>query len=124
MRLTLALIAVVAFAAWDSVAYAQFPPPGIYRCTTSTGAPIGTLSLFAAGDYQFSVAADGSFKTKPGDPADGKGQLASASTSVTAQSGPLATVYHWKGSFHTDPKTRHTTFTFTGTPGASCAVKA
>ena len=107
-------------------ALAQFPPPGIYRCTTDTGAPLGTLTLFAAGDYQFSVAMDASYKEKAGDPGNGKGQLASASTSVTAQSGPLATVYHWRGSFKTDPHKRNTTFVFTSTGGqtAMCGVKS
>ncbi len=82
MRPALAAIAVLLLAA--TPAFAQFPPPGIYRCTTADGAPVGTLSLFAAGDYQFSVARDASFAEKAGDPGNGKGQLASASTSVTA----------------------------------------
>src|SRR6185312_16307736 len=62
MRLSLLAVAAIVFAAWSSLAFAQFPPPGIYRCTTAAGAPFGTLSLLADGDYQFSVAADASFK--------------------------------------------------------------
>jgi hypothetical protein len=115
MRPALAALAVLLAAA--TPALAQFPPPGIYRCTTEAGAPLGTLSLFAAGDYQFSVAADASFAEKPGDPGNGKGQLASASTAITVLSGPLATLFHWKGSFHTDPQ-RHNSFSFTGADGA------
>lgn len=125
MRPTLILLAMLVFSAWNSAAFAQFPPPGIYRCTSAAGAPLGTLSLFAAGDYQFSVAADASFKEKVGDPGNGKGQVASASTSVTAQSGPLASVYHWKGSFRLDAQ-RHAVFTFTGADGSAtmCARKS
>ena len=118
MRQTLAIVATIALAGWSTLAFAQFPPPGIYRCTTKTGAPLGTLSLFAAGDYQFSVAGGPDYKEKAGDPGNGKGQLASASTSVTAQSGPLATVYHWKGSFTTDAHKQHTSFKFTGADGS------
>jgi len=116
MRLAIAAIATAIFAAWASAAFAQFPPPGVYRCTQNS-APFGTLSLFAAGDYQFSVAKDASYAQKPGDPGNGKGQVTSSSTSVIAQSGPLATVYHWKGSFTTDAHRQHTTFTFTGSDG-------
>jgi hypothetical protein len=119
-----ALLSFVATLAMTSAALAQFPPPGIYRCTTGDGAPLGTLSLFVAGDYQFSVADGADYKEKAGDPGNGKGQLASASTAVTAQSGPLATVYQWKGSFHTDAQ-RRTTFAFTGVGGAKamCAPR-
>lgn len=122
MRLRLAGLATLSLAAWSGGAVAQFPPPGIYRCVDHGGAPLGTLSLFVDGDYQFSVAADASFAEKPGDPGNGKGQLASAGTSVTAQSGPLATIYHWKGAFHTDAQ-RHTSFSFAGADGsaATCA---
>ena len=117
MRLTLALFLTLVLVAWDSRAFAQFPPPGIYHCTTASGAPLGTLSLFAAGDYQFSVAADASYAEKAGAAGNGKGQLTSAGTSVTAQSGPLASVYHWHGSFHTNAK-RRTSFSFTGADGS------
>ncbi|MDR3475314.1 MAG: hypothetical protein P4M09_27000 [Devosia sp.] len=107
------------------LAYAQFPPPGIYRCQTGGGAPLGTLTLLAAGDYQFSVAADASYAEKADDPGNGKGQLTSASTSISVQSGPLATVYHWKGAFKTDLHKQHTSFSFTGTDGstATCGAK-
>lgn len=98
-------------------ALAQFPPPGIYRCTIGSGAPLGTLTLFAAGDYRFSVAADASYAEKAGDPGNGEGQLTSAGTSVTAQSGPLATIYHWKGSFTTDAHRRNTSFSFLDASG-------
>jgi len=125
MRLVPALLAAVAVPCMTCAAMAQFPPPGIYRCVTLAGAPLGTLSLFAAGDYQFSVAADASFAEKAGDSGNGKGQLTSASTSITIQSGPLLTVYQFHGSFHTDPAKRRTTFAFTGPggSGATCAVK-
>ena len=119
-----ALVATALLLLASTPALAQFPPPGIYRCTTESGAPLGTLSLFAAGDYQFSVAADASFAEKAGDPGNGKGQVASAGTTVTALSGPLAAIYHWKGAFHTDTQ-RHTTFNFTGADGtkAMCGPK-
>ena len=125
MRRTLPILAAVLVLTITSAAFAQFPPPGIYRCMTADGAPLGTLSLFAAGEYQFSVADGPDFKEKAGDPGNGKGQLASASTAVTAQSGPLATVYQWKGSFHTDAQ-RHTSFAFTGVGGAkaTCGPRA
>ena len=113
-----ALLAAAILAVTTSAALAQFPPPGIYRCQTTAGAPLGTLSLFVAGDYQFSVAADASYAEKPGDPGNGKGQVASAGTTVTAQSGPLATVYGWKGSFTSDAHKQHTAFAFTGTDGS------
>jgi hypothetical protein len=125
MRAILAVATAIAAAGWSALAFAQFPPPGVYRCTGAAGAPIGTLSLFAAGEYQFSVAADASFKEKPGDPGNGKGQLTSASTSVKMQSGPLATVYHWVGSFTTDAHKQHAVFTFKGGDGAAvtCGAK-
>ena len=103
MRIILALLAILAT---TSAALAQFPPPGVYRCLGADGTPFGTLSLFAAGDYQFSVAG------KPDDPGNGKGQLTSAGTSVSLQSGPLAAL-HWKGSFTTDAHKQHTSFAFT-----------
>jgi hypothetical protein len=118
MRLPSPLLALALLAATAGTAFAQFPPPGIYHCQTAAGVPLGTLSLFAAGDYQFSVAADASYAEKAGDPGNGKGQISSASTSVTALSGPLATVYGWKGSFATDAHKQHTSFAFTGTDGS------
>jgi hypothetical protein len=103
MRIALATV----FALLASPALAQFPPPGIYNCTDVTGAKLGVLSLLAAGDYQW-------------DTPDGKsamGQVSSASTSVTALSGPLAD-QHWSGQFATGDKT---TFTFKTDGGAvSC----
>jgi hypothetical protein len=117
MRLSLIVAGTIVFAAWTSLAFAQFPPPGVYRCATAGGAPFGTLTLLADGDYQFSVAADASFKEKAGDPGNGKGQVASASTAVTAISGPLAAVYHWKGAFAADAHRQHARFTFTGPDG-------
>jgi hypothetical protein len=114
-----AIFATILVLASTGLALAQFPPPGIYRCMTGDGAPLGTLTLLAAGDYQFSVAADASYAEKPGDPGNGKGQLTSASTSISIQSGPLATVYHWKGTFATDPHKQHTRFSFTGADGSA-----
>ena len=72
-------------------ALAQFPPPGVYFCTTSQGAPFGTIDLFAAGDYQLLRDSGGA----------GTGQIASAGTSIRALSGPLADL-HVKGVFTTD----------------------
>lgn len=69
-------------------ALAQFPPPGIYACTNVNGGEVGKLSLLVAGDYQFD---DVLGKTSTG-------QVASASTSVEAVTGPLAD-QHWKGDF-------------------------
>ena len=125
MRPMLPVFAAVLLAVVTVPALAQFPPPGIYRCTTGDGAPLGTLSLFAAGDYQFSVADGPDYKEKAGDPGNGKGQVASAGGAITVQSGPLATIYQWKGSFHTDAQ-RHTVFAFTGVGGAkvTCGPKA
>ncbi len=119
MRIRAVFIASLLLVATALPALAQFPPPGVYRCTSAAGAPFGTLSLFAAGDYQFSVAAGPDFSQKAGDPGNGKGQVTSASTSVEAQSGPLATVYHWKGTFASDAHKQHTRFTFTGSDGTT-----
>ena len=91
-------------------ALAQFPPPGIYACT-SVGAPFGELTLFVAGDYAFK-AADGT---------TGTGQVASAGSDVDALSGPLATL-HFKGAFGTDD-TGVTTFRFTGEGGIEVICK-
>jgi len=41
-------------------ALAQFPPPGVYACTDATGAAVGELNLFTAGDYTWVAAAVGS----------------------------------------------------------------
>jgi len=85
-------------------ALAQFPPPGVYACT-SAGAPFGELTLFVAGDY--------SFKGVDGNSASG--QVASAGTDVDALSGPLKAL-NLKGVFGTDD-TGATTFRFTGDNG-------
>jgi hypothetical protein len=85
-------------------ALAQFPPPGIYSCT-SGGAPFGQLTLLVAGDYSFK-AADG---------ATGTGQVASAGTDVDALSGPLKDL-GLKGAFLTDD-VGATTFRLTGNSG-------
>ena len=74
-----------------SPALAQFPPPGIYKCADANGGAVGTLSLLVAGDYQFDDAAGKS----------STGQVASASTSVEALTGPLKG-QHWRGDFSTD----------------------
>ena len=88
MRFTLSMLALIALAA---PALAQFPPPGIYACTAENGDKLGSLSLLVAGDYQWQTP-DGKSVT---------GQVASASTSVEALTGPLAD-QHWKGGFETD----------------------
>lgn len=72
-------------------ALAQFPPPGVYFCTNSQGAPFGTIDLFAAGDYQLLRESGGT----------GTGQIASAGASLRAISGPLADL-RVKGVFATD----------------------
>lgn len=65
-----------------SPALAQFPPPGVYLCVDMAGGPFGTLTLQAAGDYDF-AAADG---------IGGTGQLASSANTINAISGPLADI--------------------------------
>jgi hypothetical protein len=72
------LIAVL-LALSASPALAQFPPPGIYACTDSAAAPLGTLTLLVGGDYAFEPTAG----------APGKGQVASAGTDINPLSGPL-----------------------------------
>ncbi|HEY9009633.1 MAG TPA: hypothetical protein VIN06_01310 [Devosia sp.] len=84
-------IAVAAILLAVTPVLAQFPPPGVYFCTTSQGAPFGTIDLFAAGDYQLLRDSGGA----------GTGQIASAGTSLRALSGPLADL-HVKGVFTTD----------------------
>jgi hypothetical protein len=93
----LLILALVAIA--TTPALAQFPPPGIYACIDASEKPLGSLALLVAGDYQW--------QTPDGKSANG--QVASAGTSVTAQSGPLADM-HWKGSFETTAG--KTTFAF------------
>lgn len=77
------------------------------------GAPFGTLTLFVAGDYDFtSPAAIG-----------GTGQVASSGNSVHALTGPLADI-ELKGSFTTDAR-GEATFMFTTTSGSVlCALPA
>jgi len=71
-------------------ALAQFPPPGVYACT-SGGAAFGELTLFVAGDYSFK-GLDGTAES---------GQVASAGTNVDALSGPRKQL-NLKGAFGTD----------------------
>jgi hypothetical protein len=85
-------------------ALAQFPPPGVYACT-SDGAPFGELTLLVAGDYSFK-AADGTTSS---------GQVASAGTNVDALSGPLKQL-NLTGAFETD-ETGATAFRFTNPDG-------
>jgi len=101
MRLALAAL----FALVACPALAQFPPPGIYACSDASGGSLGTLSLLTAGDYQWDTP-DGKSAT---------GQIASASTTVTAQTGILAD-QHWAGAFATNAGA--TTFTFSTDTGA------
>jgi len=85
-------------------ALAQFPPPGVYACS-SAGAPFGELTLLVAGDYSF----------KGADGTTGSGQVASAGSDVDAVSGPLKAL-GLKGAFVTDD-TGRTTFRFTAADG-------
>jgi hypothetical protein len=90
-------------------ALAQFPPPGIYSCVSESGDKLGALSLLVAGDYAWQ-GADGAPTT---------GQMASASNSVEALSGPLGE-QHWKGTFSTEAG--KTTFVFATDAGkVSCS---
>lgn len=85
-------------------ALAQFPPPGVYACT-SDGRPFGELTLLVAGDYSFEAAGGTA----------ASGQLASAGSNVDALSGPLAEL-GLKGAFGTDD-IGQTTFRFTNEDG-------
>ena len=96
MRLTLSLLTIAALTA---PALAQFPPPGIYSCVEANGDKVGALSLLVAGDYQWQPVG-GNMEN---------GQVASASNSVEALSGPLAD-QHWKGTFSSEAGA--TTFVF------------
>lgn len=95
MRALLTLLLILA----ASPALAQFPPPGVYACADAHGVTLGTLSLLVAGDYQWQ---------RP-DGQSGAGQIASASTDVTALTGPLAD-QHWRGGFSAEAGV--TTFVF------------
>ena len=99
----LTLAAALAFLA--TPALAQFPPLGVYKCVSETGANLGELTLFVAGDY--------SFKNVDGN--SGSGQVASAGTDVNPLSGPLKDM-QLEGVFGTDD-TGQTTFRFTGADG-------
>lgn len=83
----------VVLLALTAPAMAQFPPPGVYVCVNEAGANFGTLTLFVAGDYEFSS------EMAP----EGKGQVASSGPSVDALTGPLADI-GLKGSFSTDER--------------------
>jgi hypothetical protein len=99
--LAIALLASIA----ATPALAQFPPPGVYACTTADGAPFGELNLFVAGDY--------SLKGTDGNSASG--QLASAANSVNPLSGPLRDA-GLTGAFETDQQGQ-TRFRFTNPDG-------
>lgn len=101
MRVLLPALALIILA---TPALAQFPPPGVYRCADPNGGELGTISLLVAGDYQWQTLDGGSVT----------GQMASASTSVEALSGPLAE-QHWTGEFSTDAG--KTMFVFTTDAG-------
>lgn len=108
MRSLLA-VAIVGFL--SSPALAQFPPPGVYKCVSETGANLGELTLFVAGDY--------SFKNVDGNSASG--QVASAGTDVNPLSGPLKDM-QLTGVFGTDDAGK-TTFRFTGADGLEVSCK-
>ena len=76
------VLTLIGFLALTAPALAQFPPPGIYVCIDAHGNAFGTLSLFVAGDYDIASEAV----------PRGQGQVTSAGTQVTAQSGPLADI--------------------------------
>ena len=84
-------------------ALAQFPPPGVYACSSGDTA-FGELTLLVAGDYAF----------KSTDGTNQSGQIASAGSSIDVLSGPLL---GFKGAFATDD-TGTTIFQFTGTDGS------
>jgi len=101
MRIAVSALALIIFTA---PALAQFPPPGIYVCSSEAGDKLGTISLLVAGDYQWQTA-DGASTT---------GQVASAANSVEALTGPLGD-QHWRGTFSTDGG--KTVFVFTTDTG-------
>jgi len=115
MRPSIVLRAAPLLFAMTIPAFAQYPPPGIYRCNRNDE-PLGTLVLNVAGDYQFIVAANSNFDAKPDDAGNGKGQLASAGTQVTPQSGPFKDIYKLAGAFET--KQGVTKFGFKGDDGS------
>lgn len=88
MRTIAARLALLLAAAAATPALAQFPPPGIYLCIDAKAMPVGTLTLFAAGDYEWTAEGGNS----------GKGQVSSAGTTVEALTGPLKDIAA-KGSF-------------------------
>jgi hypothetical protein len=97
-------LSLLAFIGLTAPALAQFPPPGIYSCAGESGNKLGTLSLLVAGDYRWQ-AVDGTAS---------EGQIASASNSVEALSGPLGAA-HWQGNFSTEAG--RTTFVFSTDAG-------
>ncbi|WP_417310223.1 hypothetical protein [Devosia sp.] len=99
---TLLISVLTALTLAASPALAQFPPPGIYQCTDTSGTMVGELTLLVAGDYSF---ADPEGKT-------GNGQVASAGSDVDPLSGPLADRQLY-GSFETGADGA-TVFVFTG----------
>jgi hypothetical protein len=106
-------IAIAAFALATTPAFAQFPPPGVYQCVDMKGAAFGILTLFVAGDYEFTS----------GVTIGGSGQVASSGNSVNALSGPLADI-DLSGSFSMDGR-GEASFMFTTTLGSVlCAVPA
>jgi hypothetical protein len=115
MRPLVIIRAMPLFFAMTIPAFAQFPPPGIYRCNRND-APLGTLVLNVAGDYEFIVAANSNFDAKA-DAGNGKGQLASAGAKVSPQSGPFKDDYKLTGAFETSPQ-GDTKFLFKGEDGS------
>lgn len=106
-------ITLVTLALATAPAFAQFPPPGIYQCVDMNGAAFGTLTLFAAGDYDFTSGAT----------IGGEGQVASSGNSVDALTGPLADIA-LKGGFTMNER-GEASFVFTTTLGSVlCALPA
>lgn len=107
MRASFFVAAVMALLA--TPALAQFPPPGVYACVASDGAPLGELTLFVAGDYSFKDAAGNS----------ASGQVASAGTDINPLSGPLKDM-GVAGGFVTDGGVTVLSFAATDGPQFSC----
>jgi hypothetical protein len=71
MRPSVIIRAMPLFFAMTIPAFAQNPPPSIYR--SRNDAPLGTLVLNVTGDYEFIVAANSNSGAKAGDDENGKG---------------------------------------------------